>query len=37
MGNKWVIKGWVINLDEFKSIGTHLIALSVNGNYSRAS
>ena len=23
---------YVINLDEFKSIGTHWVALSVNGN-----
>ena len=28
---------YVINLDEYKSIGTHWIALYVNGNNRRAS
>ena len=28
---------YVINLDEFKSIGTHWIALHVNGNNRKAS
>ena len=28
---------YVINLDEFKSIGTHCIALYVNGNNTRDS
>ena len=30
-------EAYVINLDEFKSIGTHWIALHVNGNNTRAS
>ena len=25
-------RGYVVNLDEFKSVGTHWIALYVNGN-----
>ena len=28
---------YVVNLDEYKSIGTHWIALYVNGNNKRAS
>ena len=28
---------YVVNLDEYKSIGTHWIALYVNGNTKRAS
>ena len=30
-------RAYVINLDEYKSIGTHWIALYVNGNNRRAS